>query len=118
MIDGIIQFGVDDSLSAPPSSSSDGAIFRIAPAATGDWAGKDDQIAMRISGAWNYSIPKEGMRVFDRSAQQFLLFKTSWVAPVEPELPTGGAVIDQEARSAVDGVIQALRNAGIFTSAT
>ncbi|MCG7492459.1 DUF2793 domain-containing protein [Thalassobius sp. Cn5-15] len=51
----------DITLSTPPASSPEGASYLVAPAGTGDWAGRDNQIATHINGAWVFSPPQAGV---------------------------------------------------------
>lgn len=115
-IDSLLQMSVDATLAAPPATPTDGMCFRIATEASEEWEGKDDMLAIRIAGAWQYIAARTGMRIYDRSAHQFLLFNAGWIAPTEPSGPTGGSVVDTEARAAIDALFSALRNAGIFAS--
>lgn len=116
MIDGLLQLAIDASLPDPPVNAEDGETFRILPQATGEWVGQDDKIAIKIAGGWNYFEPNEGMRVFDRTADRFLLFRSSWIQALAPAVPSGGQIIDSQARAAIEDLIQALRNAGIFAA--
>nr|WP_298924896.1 DUF2793 domain-containing protein [uncultured Erythrobacter sp.] len=116
MIDGLLQQAIDGTENAPPSSTSDGAAFRIASLATGEWAGKDDQLAIRIFGEWYYVTPKVGMRVFDRSSGQVVHFDGTWKVAAAPNSPSGGGVVDLEARTALGELVQELRNIGIFST--
>jgi len=54
------------------------------------------------------------MRVFDRSTRQERLFSTIWQLPAAPSAPSGGTIVDIEARSALSELIQALRVSGVF----
>ena len=60
-LDAIIQLSViDRDLTSPPASPTEGSRFIIANASTGEWLGKDNQIAAFQDSAWNYYIPNEG----------------------------------------------------------
>jgi hypothetical protein len=48
------------STTAPPGSPAEGHSYIIPSGATGAWAGKTDQIATWIGGAWAYFAPTEG----------------------------------------------------------
>lgn len=69
---------------------------------------------MRISGAWHFIAPQQGMLVFDQAAGQQLVFRSTWTHAVAPALPAGGAVIDTQARQAIAALIQALLAAGVL----
>ncbi|WP_234035762.1 DUF2793 domain-containing protein [Erythrobacter insulae] len=111
---GLLPFAIEDSLGAPPAETTDGKCYRIDSSPTGEWAERENQIALKVAGAWVFIAPQKGMRVFDRSTNQFWVFKSNWVKAMEPESPVGGNVIDTEARAAIEALTQALRNAGIF----
>ena len=44
--------------------SVDGDRYIVPAAATGVWAGKSNQIAVRVASAWEYYIPKVGWLCF------------------------------------------------------
>lgn len=116
MIDGLLQLSVEESQSAPPPNPTDGQCFRVLTPSSGDWTGKDDQLAIYLAGSWCFVTATNGMRIFDRAAKQFLVFNTVWSAATEPGEPLGGTVIDTEARTAINELIQTLRNTGVFPS--
>ncbi|SCD23535.1 phage tail protein [Brucella inopinata] len=60
-------------LTAPPTTPSEGDIYVVAAGATGAWAGKAGQIAEWSSAAWRFSAPSDGHgvslpdgRIFER----------------------------------------------------
>lgn len=55
---------LDRGLTTPPVSPANGDRYIIPPAATGVWAGKTNQIAVRIAGAWEYYVPQIGWLCF------------------------------------------------------
>jgi hypothetical protein len=93
---------------------AEGDCYRVNVGATGDWSGHDDEIAIRVGGAWHFVAPFTGMVVFDRTAGKSLRFDSMWQSADAPEMPSGGTTIDAEVRSALSELIQALRNVGIF----
>jgi hypothetical protein len=98
----------------PPAAPVDGEAWLVASNATGDWAGEDGKLASRQAGNWLFAAPADGMRVFDRSTGQVLLYRGGWQRPTPPASPSGGAVIDSEARAAIADLLTALAGAGIF----
>jgi hypothetical protein len=114
ILDAVYAHGIDGSLPAPPANAPDGASYRVTAPATDAWQGRADQLALRIGGAWHFVAPREGMSVFDRSAGQLLVFRTTWQSAAAPEAPTGGSVVDAEARAAITQVLQALQALGIL----
>lgn len=59
---------VQDTLSTPPGSPTNGQCWIIGPAATGAWAGHETDIAQRYSGAWYFITPLEGWAAWDIDA--------------------------------------------------
>jgi hypothetical protein len=55
-----ITFAVDSIVFAPPPGAIDGNIYLIGVPATGLFAGKENQIAERVGGAWSYTIANSG----------------------------------------------------------
>ncbi len=113
-LDSILQPVIEDVLSTAPSDPLEGKSFLIGIAPTGEWAGREDQIAIRIAGAWSFITPEEGMQVFNRSERKFYYYSNGWNGASEPTAPNGGATVDQEARAQITEMLEALRIAGIF----
>lgn len=65
---------ISQTLSAPPALPADGDRYLVAAAATGDWLGHSGHIAYREAGAWRFAVPKPGWRLWDATAEVFLLF--------------------------------------------
>lgn len=58
---GAIQFlTVQDEISAPPTTPTEGDIYFISGTGTGVWTGKSGKFALWIEGDWAYITPKEG----------------------------------------------------------
>jgi hypothetical protein len=115
LIDAMMHQSVAASLNAPPSNPDEGSMYRITAPASVAWSGKEDSLAIRIAGAWNFVDPHEGMRIFDQNAGQFLVFKGQWETGIMPAQPNGGAVIDVESRAALSALMQELARLGIIT---
>ena len=114
LLDALHARAVTGSQAAPPAAAQEGACFRVTAPATGAWAGHEDDIAVLIGGEWQYIVPGEGLQVFDRAANQMVVFRSQWRPASAPANPTGGTVIDIEARAAVTALIQALSSVGIL----
>ncbi|MFN3620894.1 DUF2793 domain-containing protein [Sphingorhabdus sp.] len=110
---------VEDALSAPPVPTDHdvGKCWLITGAATGQWEAKSGQIAVWVGGSWRFVIPQEGMCVRNRSAHCYNFhLRGQWMdAPVTPN-PTGGNVVDVEARSAIDAILHYFRLIGIIAT--
>lgn len=121
---------------APPASPSAGECFLIGSGATGAWAGQDGALALFGEGGWRFIAPREGMRVWVSSADGEALFRSgAWdigtvrgsslsiegtqvVGGQEAAIaaPTGGSLVDSEARTAIGQLLAALRAHGLIAS--
>lgn len=68
-------------LTAPPGSPSIGDSYIVAVAATGAWAGKDNQIATYSSRSWLFSASPEGRHVYNEADGAFWYINESgsWI---------------------------------------
>lgn len=112
----------------------DKEIERLIAAASGAWAGRENSLAMWTSAGWRFVAPAAGMRVWDQATgterrwtqsgwSQGTLFGSALflggeqvVGERQPAVPSasGGTIIDAEARTAIDGIIVALRTHGLI----
>jgi hypothetical protein len=73
----------DRDMTTPPVSQANGDRYIIPAGATGDWAGKTNQIAVRINGAWEYHVPKVGWLCFVEDEGVLSVYKTTgWSAGI------------------------------------
>ena len=98
----------------PVANPAEGACFRVLAPAGEAWSGQEDSIAMLIGGAWHYIAARDGMQVFDQEQGHLLTFRDGWVRALSPAEPSGGPVVDIEARVAIGALIQALRATGVL----
>ncbi|WP_162935687.1 DUF2793 domain-containing protein [Tsuneonella amylolytica] len=105
---------VEGESAEPPAGVAEGQCWLISTGALGDFAGHDGQIACKQSGAWLFAAPSDGMTMHDRSTGQTVTYIGGWQRPATPALPTGGSVVDVEARAAIETVVFALQQAGFF----
>lgn len=75
-------------------------------------------MAVLIGGDWRFVPPVEGLLLFDRGAGRIIVFLSQWHTAPEVAPPTGGAVIDTEARTAITDLIAALRTSGVLGTHT
>jgi Protein of unknown function (DUF2793) len=112
-IDALLHPEIQAVLAAAPatlSDADDGKCWIIGDSATGPWAGKSRQIARWSGGSWRYLTPVEGMSVWHVADSKRLFYiGGSWIAPAAIATPTGGAVVDVEARAAVGAILDHLR---------
>jgi hypothetical protein len=119
-----------------PLSPAEGASYIVALSATGDWAGHDHCLACYSGGGWRYVPAIEGMRALVKDSGLIAAYRVDgWeigvvrgasvevagyqvVGPRAPAItdPTGGAVIDAEAREALAEILSALRHHGLIAS--
>ncbi len=124
-------------LAAPPGVVADGACWIVAAGGSGAWAGHDGDLACRTSGGWRFVAPRAGMRVAVADDGLTLVHDgAGWgVDPVQPDGfhlggeriigpragavadPSGGGVIDSEARAALTQLLGILRDHGLIDGA-
>jgi uncharacterized protein DUF2793 len=116
LTDSLLHAACEAEATEPPVTPAEGQSWLVASGATGDWTGEDGKLASRQSGNWLFASPNDGMRLFDRSTGQMLLYRGGWQRPTAPSAPAGGTVIDAEARAAIADLMAALVDAGVFPS--
>ena len=52
------------SLSTPPATPGDGEAYVVGQAATGDWSGSEDSIALFLNGGWDFITPWIGAKLW------------------------------------------------------
>lgn len=118
----------------PPLSPSEGQCWIVGAGASGAWLGHDQSIAMWSAGGWRFVAPQTGMLVFDKAATLWIYWTGSaWSSgelpcsavriggvqvvggrrPPVPS-PSGGTIIDVEARAAIDAIIATLMQHGLI----
>ena len=121
-------------LASPPAAPQPGQSWLVAAPATGAWVGKDHHLASWTDGGWRFAAPVPGMRVWVGSRSLWVHWTGSaWsegelsgsllvvegqqvVGKRQPAVPSpsGGTIIDAEARSAVAALIVALKSHGLI----
>lgn len=115
MIDGLLHCAVEDQRSTPPSTPTDGQAWLVGTGATGAWAGQDGKIAIRQLGQWLFGAARDGIHLLNKASGQWMSrIGAAWHAPAAPAAPSGGTVVDVEARSALAALVSALRSAGVL----
>jgi hypothetical protein len=114
LTDALLHAACQGEAANPPATPVEGVAWLVAADATGDWAGEEGKLASRQASNWLFTAPADGMRLFDRSTGQMLLYRGGWQRPTPPHMPSGGTVIDTEARAAIADLVTALAGAGIF----
>lgn len=116
LVDALLHAACEGEAASPPASPAEGEAWLVASGATGEWAGQDGKLAAWQFGNWLLTTPSDGMRLFDRSTGQMLLYRGGWQRPAAPALPSGGSVVDAEARAAIADLVATLADAGILPS--
>jgi hypothetical protein len=105
----------------------------VPAAATGAWAGHGGEIAIAEIGGWRFAAPRPGMIAWIADLGVHARYDGGWTAdawpvralavgarrlfasdPVAVAAPSGGAVIDAEARGALAALLAALRGQGVI----
>lgn len=114
LADALMHCLVEGEAGTPPATPVDGTVWLVSAASSGEWAGRAGQLACRQGGDWLYVVPCDGLRVVVRATGQARTFLGTWQIPSLPVAPTGGTVIDTQARTTINQLIAALRVAGVF----
>lgn len=114
LADALMHCAIEGEAAAPPPVPVDGTAWLVSSTPSGAWVGRAGLLACRQAGNWLYVTPRDGMHVLDRSSGQTRAFIGSWRKPASPLEPSGGAVVDAQARAVIGQLIAALRVAGIF----
>jgi hypothetical protein len=121
-------------LSAPPSSPDEGQCWIVGGAPSGSWTGQAGAVACWTGSGWRFLPPVEGMHVWvedqklwavrdagawaigQARAAALLIGNQQIVASRLPAVPapTGGAVVDSEARAALALIISRLSAHGLI----
>lgn len=101
-------------LTAPPADPVAGQMWRVGPAPTGIWSGQAGRIAALTEGGWRYINVFEGLILWDKSrAKQIRFHQGAWIEPNNIPEPTGGTVIDVEARATIANIAALLVKWGL-----
>jgi Protein of unknown function (DUF2793) len=112
----VLQCAVEGELAAPPPTPLEGQVWLVAANPTGLFAGHSAAIAGFTGGGWRFIAARRGMQVYDNSAACFRVFTDTWQLCVIPPSPVGGTLIDQEARTAIDNLLEKLVIAGVLAT--
>lgn len=128
----VVAIGVND----PPTAPGPGQAWVVGGAPTGDWAGHAQALAGWTEGGWRFVAAREGMAVwnigdargsrFADGAWRLGVLTGSGVAidgirvvgaqRAAIAAPTGGSVIDGEARAAIAAILGTLRGHGLIAN--
>lgn len=117
-----------------PVDPAPGESWIVAPGAAGEWVGRTDEVATWTAGGWRFTAPVPGMTAWNIDAGCWLHWTgTAWSDGEWPvsaltiggqqvvgsrletiTSPSGGTIIDAEARAALGLIIVALRTHGLI----
>ena len=123
-------------IDTPPASPAAGECWIVGTSPTGAWTGQAKAIAGWTSGGWRYLAARDGMTAWSLADGAFAQFEGSaWTIGIvrASQLviggdsvvgtrhsaiagPTGGSVIDTQARAAIDLALAALRSHGLIAT--
>lgn len=101
---------------APPVTPVAGECWAVGAAPTGVWAGQAGRLAVATAGGWRFCSVPDGFVVRLSSGAHWRRSGPIWTAPPVVAAPTGGAVIDSEARAAIGAIRSALIVAGLLSA--
>lgn len=96
-LDALLNTGViDQDLSTPPVSPSNGDVYIVAASGTDDWSGKDGQVAW-YQDSWRFIVPNEGLTLWVNDEDKPYVYDGSgWVV-------TAATSLDELADVAISG---------------
>ena len=101
-LDLFVGLTVDNILSSPPSSASEGTAFLVGINPAGGFSGKKNYIAHYLNGAYEFYAPIEGMRIYVTSTKtDYRYLEGTWLKVTEPNIQ----VVDALPTSPASGVI-------------
>lgn len=133
-LDALVHAAVEGPAAAvPPPAPQEGQCWIVAAGASGEWDGQQHKIACWTSGGWRFLTPIPGMKLWDKAAGHwrhwtgsawsdgrfpaagYLVGGQQVVGPRVAAVPSpsGGTIIDTEARAAIDALIVALKSHGL-----
>jgi hypothetical protein len=118
----------------PPANPEEGQCWVVGSSASGAWNGRDHNLAAWSEGGWRFVAPQAGMTVWNRADGVPMQWDgAAWsdgtircggvvvdgqqvVGQRQPAVPnpSGGTIIDVEARAAINGVIATLLSHGLI----
>lgn len=123
-------------VNAPPATVAAGDTWVVGTAPTGAWAGRANQLAGWTEGGWRFVMPIEGMMVWllqstvtarfsggswvagDVAANRLVIAGNGVVGARQAAIaaPSGGSLIDAQARATLASILAALRSHGLIST--
>ena len=133
-VDALLHAAVEEPAPAsPPTTPAEGQCWIVPQDAGGAWEGHAKSLAAWTAGGWRFVEPTEGMAVWSKGANLPIRYANGiWTAgeilcsrvlvageqvigtrqPAVPS-PSGGTIIDAEARAAIGALIETLMSHGL-----
>lgn len=115
-IDMLVGGAIEGELSSPPALPLAGQAWLVGSSPTGAFADHEGDLAAWTDGGWRFISPAPGLRVHDRTTEAMRFYDGVWRIGTSPALPTGGSVIDTEARATIAALVQLLAEIGIISA--
>lgn len=96
----------------PPAAAQIGQCWAVGAAPTGVWTGAAQHLACWTSGGWRLIAPRTGMTARLAGGTMLRFDGDTWAMPGSVTAPSGGAVVDNEARAAIAALITQLQAQG------
>ncbi|WP_228242678.1 DUF2793 domain-containing protein [Porphyrobacter sp. GA68] len=113
-LDIVTQPAVLGQRSEPPATPARGDCWLVATGGVGLFSGQDDNIASHDGNQWTFVRPHDGMVLYDSAAGALRRYKDGWSTPVAIAAPSGGDVVDVQARTAIVALLQALAGLSVI----
>ena len=107
-LDAVIHPVIAGAATEPPAAPAKGECWIVNAGGTGLFAGHTDELAFFDGDQWGFIAPTTGMALYDGSAGALRRYDEGWSIPANIAAPSGGAVVDAEARAAIVALLQAL----------
>lgn len=115
LIDMVITPAVEAmNVDTPPTAPVVGQCWLIGTNPSGQWAGQANRLGCWTGGGWRFVQPRFGMAAVLADGRVARFDGANWRLPPTVTQPEGGAIIDSEARSAISGLIAALKSQGLL----
>lgn len=114
LADVLLHPAVESHTNAPPTSPAEGACWLVGTSPSGVWTGHAGALATFNAGEWTFVPPRNGMTLMVVGTGQMMRYRNGWQAATPVSAPTGGTVIDIEARAAIADIRAALVATGIL----
>ncbi|WP_240885562.1 DUF2793 domain-containing protein [Sphingomonas sp. SFZ2018-12] len=136
-IDTLLHLVVRGTTGLPPEDPTPGDCWIVGAPATDVWTGREGQIATWTTGGWRHHVPTVGMSAWsivdgvmltwlgaewsqgELRGTRFQVAGMQVVGARQPAIadPSGGAVVDQQARATIAALLSALRAHGLIAAA-